>query len=84
MYKYSLFLYILLTSCSQVDIKAGVSLTNDKWGEPEITGLNSPLGIIRGEYETERGNTAFCEHISSLSESEKGGGLNHCGFLFKL
>lgn len=71
-----------MQSC--VIVKAGVSFNNVRGGEPEITGLAAPLGIIRAESKTERGTTVFCEHISSISESEKGRGLNHCGFLFGL
>ena len=63
---------------------AGVSFNDEKGGEPEINGMVSPLGVIRAEYETERNNTLFCEHISSLSENEEGDGLNHCGFLLKI
>lgn len=75
---------ILLCGCSVVDFKAGSSFNDERGGYPEIDGLVAPLGIIRLEYETERDNTVFCEHISSLSETEEGRGLNHCGFLFKL
>jgi len=81
MYKY--LPIILLTGCSQVSVKVGTSFNDERSGQPEV-GLISPLGIVRVEYETERENTAFCEHISSLSQDEEGSGLNHCGFLFRL
>ena len=81
---YKLIFILLLTSCSSLSIKVGASFNDERSGEPEITGLVAPLGIIRAEYETERDNTVFCEHLSSLSEAEQGSGLNHCGFLFRL
>lgn len=81
MYKYFPII-LLLTGCSEINIKAGASYfdenryINDKK-------LN-PLGVIRVDYETERGNEIFCEHVSSIPYQGDGDELNHCGFLFKL
>ena len=69
--------------CADFDFFAGVAFSDKTAAQPEVD-LPGPLGILRIEYETERETTVFCEHISSLSEEEKGSGLNHCGFLVRL
>ena len=74
---------MVLTGCNDIAVKAGLSFSDEPAGGPEVD-LPNPLGIIRGEYETEQGNTLFCEHISSLPKVEEGAGLNHCGFMVPL
>lgn len=74
---------LLLAGCNDINIKVGVSFSDENGGAPDVD-LPNPLGIIRGEYETERGNIGFCEHISSLPKVEEGSGLNHCGFMVPL
>jgi hypothetical protein len=82
MYKIILLIIPLLCSCSAIDVKVGVSFRDEQGGEPEITNMPNPMGIVRAEYETEKGNTFFAEHITSIPGDEDGDGLNHAGFLF--
>jgi hypothetical protein len=64
-------------------LNVGVSLSDERSAKPEVN-LPDPLGILRVRYETENKTTIFCEHISSFPLTEKGNGLNHCGFMIKL
>lgn len=82
MRKYALLLAIL-QGCSAVNVKAGFSFHAEASAEPEITNMPSPLGIVRAEYKTNKGNTFFAEHITSVPGVERGSGLNHAGFLFE-
>ena len=80
-----LFLLFVCSSHVTADIafKYGLSVHNQDSADPEVN-LETPLGILRLEYETEREHTVFCEHISSIEQHEIGRGFNHCGFLMKL
>ena len=79
---YRLIPVIFLASCAKIDIKAGVSYFDSDYYSDEVR--ENPLGVIRVDYETERENEFFCEHISSIPYQGSGDELNHCGFLFKL
>jgi len=63
---------IFLSGCS-----LGLSI-HPNIDRPEID-LDTVLGVAR----IEKG-AFFCEHISALTQTEQGAGLNHCGVLFKL
>jgi hypothetical protein len=84
MYKYIfILLFLPCTVMADFSFYAGLSLSDEKSAKPEVD-LPDPLGILRLEYETEKETVIFCEHISSFPKTEKGAGLNHCGFLLKL
>lgn len=67
----------------EFDFKVGMSLSMEAQARPEID-LPGPLGILRMQYKTDKGNELFCEHISSIPAVENGNGLNHCGFMVGL
>lgn len=79
----TLLLLVSITAHADFSLKAGLSLSDEKSAQPEVD-LPDPLGILRLEYETDKGNTLFCEHISSFPKTEQGSGLNHCGFMMEL
>ncbi len=73
--------------------KVGLSFNLDDNSRPEHElardnseriDFGNPLGILRMEYKTQKGNTLFCEHISSIPSVERGNGFNHCGFMMGL
>lgn len=55
---------------------AGLAVHSSK-DSPEYDGAN-PLFVIRSQSEDER-FFYFCEHVSSVPDTEKGYGLNMCG-----
>ena len=60
-------MFILLQGCTTY---AGIALYEED--------TSRPLGVVRFQSESE--NTfRFCEHISFLSEKDRGWGLNMCG-----
>lgn len=78
MSKYSIFAVmsiIAVTAAPGCMVRGGFSVHVPAIDGPEIK-LSPGLGIIRAE----QGNL-FCEHVSGLNTSEKGLGLNHCGYI---
>ena len=67
----------LLSGCK---IFGGVMVHNRKLDGPEYGGSN-PLGFLRAETDDGR---YFCQHTSSIPDTEKGYGLNTCGIKTRL
>ena len=75
---------LALAACANFSPYGGLSYHDKSFDKPEVQ-LSSGLGIIGTEYTQEGWGDAhlFCEHISGLSTTEAGAGLNHCGFIFR-
>lgn len=73
-------LTLSVAGCSNFSPYAGLSVHSENLDSPEID-LSTGLGIVGGEYTQEEWGDfrLFCEHVSGLSTSEIGAGLNHCG-----
>ena len=68
-----LTLFLILQGCTTY---AGIAV-HSGLDRPEYNGSN-PLFVIRSQAENNNA-FAFCEHISSVPDKEKGYGLNLCG-----
>lgn len=75
---------LVIAGCANVHPYAGLSAHSESFDAPEVA-LSTGLGFIGAEYTQEGwGDTnVFCEHISGLSTTEAGAGLNHCGVKFR-
>lgn len=71
------FLLLFLAGCS---FQAGLSIHSTEFDNPEIK-LDTLLGVVRAE-RREGHITGFCEHVTAITQTEVGGGLNHCGALY--
>lgn len=69
-----IFISMLLQGCT---VFTGVAY-HSSYDKPEYQS-NNPLGVIRIE-----NKGFFCEHISSIPDTEIGYGINMCGFGVKL
>jgi len=72
-----LILIFLIVGCANSKFDVGLAVHANQFDKPEYDGGN-PLGVMRYSY-SNRDQTLFCEHISSLPDIEKGMGLNLCG-----
>tara|TARA_R110002012_G_C11210279_1_gene561129 strand:- start:172 stop:432 length:261 start_codon:yes stop_codon:yes gene_type:complete len=75
---------LAVTGCTNIQPYAGLSVHSESFDAPEVA-LSTGLGFIGAEYTREGwgDSLVFCEHISGLSTTEAGAGLNHCGFKFR-
>ena len=75
---------LLLGGCANFSPYAGLSAHDKSFDAPEIH-LSTGLGFVGAEYAHEEWEDVhlFCEHVSGLSTTERGAGLNHCGFKFR-
>lgn len=77
--KYLLLPLLFLSGCA---FQAGVSFHSENGDAPEVTGMDNPIGILRGVYRQDNGEF-FCEHLSSIPVWEQGYGFNHCGYVYE-
>lgn len=84
MYKYLLLPIILLAGCANLAPYGGFSVHSESLDSPEVN-LSTGLGFFGAEYSRDSWGdvSVFCEHLSGLSTTEIGGGLNHCGFILR-
>jgi hypothetical protein len=66
-------LVLFLSGCS-----LGLSVHSTEFDNPEIQ-LDTLLGVARIEHKG-----FFCEHVSAITQTEQGGGFNHCGYMVRL
>lgn len=73
-----------MIGCANFSPYGGLSAHSKDLDQPEVQ-LSTGLGFVGAEYTQENWGDVhlFCEHISGLSTSELGGGLNHCGFILR-
>lgn len=77
-------LAIAATACANFSPYGGLSAHSKTLDQPEVM-LSTGLGFVGAEYTQENWGDVhlFCEHLSGLSTSELGGGLNHCGVILR-
>lgn len=79
-----LSIVISLMACANFSPYGGLSAHSKELDRPEVQ-LSTGLGFFGAEYTQENWGDVhlFCEHLSGLSTSELGGGLNHCGVILR-
>lgn len=84
MLKYLVLPVILLAGCANFSPYAGLSAHSERLDGPEVD-LSTGLGFFGAEYQHEdwKDLHLFCEHLSGISTTERGAGLNHCGFMLR-